>query len=425
MSIQGAGPILSRMHLNVMAVAANHIGLAADLQCLMGFNPEQAERAFAQKRVELCANFGLDVGPNKPFAFSAGLAIIPIHGTLINRFGYSYSSVTGYNFIRQQTAMAGVDPDVKGIVFDHSTFGGEGAGCFECAQDLPTLAAGKPTLAIIDPYSFSAGYAQASVADRIVMTPSGGVGSIGVVVMHISLEKALADFGIQVTFIHGGAHKVDGNMMQNLPADVQKRIQANVDHFYGVFTGHVAKYRKLDEKAVRDTEAATFRADEALSLGLIDAVAPPIEAVRAFLGELSGSKSSAIQLAQEQSMSDQTTQPGANAATETQLSEARKAERARVSGILALEEAKGRETLANQIATNTELTVDQAKAMLAAAPKVGAANALQEAMESTTNPKVGADNTVPNAPGSTTGVQAVIAAAKAAGLRGYEFSKTA
>ena len=68
------------------------------------------------------------------------------------------------------------------------------------------------------------GDALAAAADRIVLIPSGGAGSIGVVTMHVDYSKNLSEAGIKVTYIHGGAHKVDGNPYQPLPDDVRQLL---------------------------------------------------------------------------------------------------------------------------------------------------------------------------------------------------------
>ena len=67
---------------------------------------------------------------------------------------------------------------------------------------------------------------------------------------------------------------------------------------------------------------------------------------------------------------------------------ARTAERERMSAIMALPEAKGREDLARGIATGTDLDVATAKALLATAP-MAIANPLAAAMAKEANPKVG------------------------------------
>lgn len=99
-------------------------------------------------------------------------------------------------------------------------------------------------------------------------------------------------------------------------------------------------------------------------------------------------------------MADQEKKPGADEAS-TQA--ARTAERARIQGIQSCEEAKGREALANHLALNTEMSVDDAKAILAASPKVESkteaaaqtqqtqGNAFKATMDADNHPNVGAD----------------------------------
>lgn len=428
MSDHAARSALARMNGREVAVAAHYTGLAADLRMLAGADVLKEEAAFLARRGDLVMAYGLSpVEQRKPFAFSGGIAVIPVHGTLINRFGGSYGFVTGYNFIRQQTAMAAQDPDVMGIVYDHNTYGGEAAGCFECSADITALANGKPTLAVVDSNSYSAGMALAVAADRIVVTPSGGVGSIGVVAMHVSMEKMLEDWGVKITFIHAGKHKVDGNPYEDLPDNVKADMQKSVDASYASFVSLVAGRRGMDEKTVRATEARTYKAEDAKSLGLIDAIATPQAAVLAFLGELSGSTSQPRQ--KEDSMSD-ATKPGADSKApemEQAKAEAASAERARISGITTCEEAKGRTKLAEHLAFNTSMSVDESKKVLAAAPAeattpaAGAANPFKAAMDASKHPEVGADG-ADNGDGGeeAKGASGILAAARAAGVIGFE-----
>lgn len=399
-------------------------GFVSDLRALAASVRETQEQLFLARRSELVAAYSLPTAEQrKPFAFSQGIAIIPVHGTLINRFAYSWGYVTGYNFIRQQTALAGQDPDVLGVIFDCNSYGGEAAGCFETAADLRGLLGSKRSMAMVDSNAYSACYGIACAADKIVVTPSGGAGSIGVVSMHVSYEEALKEMGIKVTFIHAGAHKVDGNPYEDLPDDVKAEIQKSVDKSMNAFVSHVAKHRKMDEKAVRATEARTYRAEDAKSLGLIDAVATPQAAVQAFFGELSGST---LQPRKESAMSEGT-KPGAeNKAPEQLAADAAAAERTRVAGILGCEEAKGRGKLAQHLALNTGMSVADAKALLLVSPTEAAAagNPFREAMDGSKHPNVGADAEGQGGEGEKLeGAKGILAAARAAGVRNFDFPK--
>lgn len=401
MSDFAARAALSRMNLREVAVAAHHTTLGTDLFQMAQTKPEEAEAAFMARRGELCAAFGFNAPEQrKPFAFSNGLAIIPVSGSLVNRFNSSYGYVTGYGFIRSQLNAALNDDDVTGIVLDVNSYGGEAAGCFELSAEIRAARDKKPVMAMVDSNAYSAGYAIASAASKIVVTPSGGVGSVGVITMHVDMSKMLSDIGYKVTLIYEAEHKADGNPYEPLPDDVKADITAGIKARYEEFVSLVATNLGVDAKVIRDTKSRIYRADEALSLGLIHAIATPNQAVQAFFDELSGSNH---QLRSEgTTMTDATKEPGAEQLAATReaaakaASEARIAERARVAGITGSEEAKGRTALANHLAMNTDLSVDAAKAILAAAPAEQAqtqshANHFKDAMNADKHPNVGAN----------------------------------
>ena len=352
MSVTVSQQAMLRMNHAAVMVAVNKTSLQMDLQTLHAETPESGERKRAEVMESLCAAYGFDSkAQNKPFAFQDGVAIIPIHGSLINRFGQCYGYVTGYNFIRRQRDAAMADPDVTAIVYDVNSGGGEAAGCFELADESFALRGTKPTISVVDSACYSAAYALASTSDQVVVTPTGGAGSVGVYTMHVDMSKMLEDWGLNITLIHAGEHKVDGHPYAELPEDVRADMQKSVDATYNKFVESVARNRNLSVEAVKDTQARCYSADDALALGLIDSVASPLEAIRAFLGGPS------------EASNDETTGDSV-----MELNEAKQAERQRVGAIIGHPNAKGREAMANHLALNTEMSVDDAAALLAVAP---------------------------------------------------------
>lgn len=352
MSVTVSQQALLRMNHAAVMVAVNKSSLQMDLQTLHAETPESGERKRAEVMESLCAAYGFDSkAQNKPFAFQNGVAIIPIHGSLINRFGQCYGYVTGYNFIRRQRDAAMADPDVTAIVYDVNSGGGEAAGCFELADESFALRGTKPTISVVDSACYSAAYALASTSDQVVVTPTGGAGSVGVYTMHVDMSKMLENWGLEITLIHAGEHKVDGHPYAELPEDVRADMQKSVDATYNKFVESVARNRNLSVEAVKDTQARCYSADDALALGLIDSVASPLEAIRAFLGGPS------------EASNDETTGDSL-----MELNEAKQAERQRVGAIIGHPNAKGREAMANHLALNTDMSVDDAAALLAVAP---------------------------------------------------------
>jgi signal peptide peptidase SppA len=393
--------ILDGMNLQAAMIAPHYTGLVGALQEFADADYGLEEAAWAMRKDELCAAYGFGKSnADKPFAFSNGVAIIPVHGVLVNRFSYSWGFATGYNFIRAQYRAALADDDVKLVVFDCNSYGGMVAGCFETADEIFEGRSEKPSLALVDSSAYSACFAIGTAASRMVVVPSAGVGSVGVVAMHMNIGPMLEKWGIEVTFIHAGAHKVDGHPYAALPDDVKKNIQTSIDKNYATFVNGVARNRNLSAQVVKDTEARTYDADDALALGLIDAVQTPTQAVAAYLDELSGSEDQ-----QEFEMSNQTTKPGAESTDKPEVDQqtiaasARTAERERMAGILNCEEASGKSKLANHLALNTDMSVDAAKAVLAAsAPEQAqaatppATNQFKAAMDADKHPEVGAGN---------------------------------
>ena len=221
------------------------------------------------------------------------VAVIPIEGTLVNKgtFIGQSSGVTSYEGIRYQVARAAASPDVKGVVFEIDSFGGECAGMFEAASDIAALSKLKPTCAILTDWAYSAAYCLASQARSIIAPQFGGAGSIGVIMLHADYSGMLEKEGIKVTIIKAGAKKADGNPYEELPAEVLDKWQSEANLIRDQFAAVVAKGRNgsLTKAKALATEAEAFTASEALSLGLIDAIADPSAAFAAFVKEINRS----------------------------------------------------------------------------------------------------------------------------------------
>jgi signal peptide peptidase SppA len=205
-----------------------------------------------------------------------GIAVIEISGVLIHRGGWigQSSGQTSYEGIAAQIEAAASDPAVRGLALEIDSFGGEVAGVFDLADRIRAIRATKPVWAFVAEHAFSAGYALASQADRILLPRTGAVGSIGVVVMHADLSGELDQKGIRVTLVHSGRHKVDANPYEPLPATVQSDIQREIDVLRFLFAETVAAGRgvRLSQEAALATEAASFRGTEAVAAGLADEV---------------------------------------------------------------------------------------------------------------------------------------------------------
>lgn len=328
-----------------------------------------------------------------------GIALLDVKGTLAHKSGYlkPYSGMTGYDGIINRAAMMLAESDVKGILMDMHSPGGEVSGCFDTADRLRQLAdqAGKPIWSLCNDMTLSGGMALASAASRRLITQTGMAGSVGVVMAHASYQEALEEQGIKVTLIHSGARKVDGNPYEHLPDDVLERFQADTHALRQQFAELIARHMELSVGAVLATEAAIYRGQEAIDIGFADALINGHEAIAEFSEHLSTPGrviTSGATMAQDQPAAGADAAPAVSAPSQPTAG----VERERIRGILSHAEAEGRQGLAEKLAYDSDMSVKEAGAVLAAAPrdaaKADASTALDRVMASEAQPNVGADS---------------------------------
>lgn len=216
------------------------------------------------------------------------VAMIQVRGTLVQKLGTlrPYSGMTGYDGLRQSILCAHADPAVQAIVLDVDSPGGEVAGCFDLVDTIYELRGDKPIWAILTEGAYSAAYAIASAADRVIVPRTGGAGSIGVILMHMDWSKALTSAGIAVTFITYGDRKADGHPEIPLSPEALAAAQEEINTTGELFVQTVARNRNIGAQSVRDTQAACYMGAAAVSRGLADAVMAPDAAFMALLDEL-------------------------------------------------------------------------------------------------------------------------------------------
>ncbi len=305
----------------------------------------------------------------RPYIVKDGVLHIPVKGVLVNGLSYAIGEyATGYPYIRRALARGLADPAVRGIALVCNTPGGDVSGNFELADRIFEARGKKPIRSFATDFAYSAGYSIASSASSLTMVRTGGVGSIGVVTWHMDVSKAMEERGIKMTPIFAGKHKIDGNPYEPLPAAVKGRIQERIDYIRGIFVSAVARNRGLSEEAVRETEALTYGAEEAVKLGLADAVGSFDDAVAAFASELSDQPGGYTMSSNADENAAAVT-AAAEAAKSDGMKEGASAERARIKAILCCDQSKTRVAASVNIALNTDLSPEQAQALLDTLPE--------------------------------------------------------
>jgi capsid assembly protease len=217
------------------------------------------------------------------------IAVIAVHGTLVRR-GLGLEAASGLTSYAELSAMlnsAVADPGIQGIVLDVDSPGGEAGGVFELAQQVRAATAVKPIWAVASDAAYSAAYAIASAASRLYVTQTGGVGSIGVIAMHVDQSVRDAQAGYRYTAITAGEHKNDASPHQPLSQTAAQCLQAEVSRLYEIFVTQVAQMRSLDPELVRATQAGLYFGEQAIEAGLADVQGSLEMALRDFSSRLS------------------------------------------------------------------------------------------------------------------------------------------
>ena len=218
-----------------------------------------------------------------------GVAVIPIHGTLVRRtVGLeAESGLTSYSGLAAQLDAAIGNPAVSAILLDIDSPGGESGGVFDLADRIRAASQIKPVWAVANDMAFSAAYALASAASRVFVSRTGGVGSIGVIAMHVDQSEKDAQDGVHYTAVFAGDRKNDLNPHEPISSEAHAFLKAEVNRIYGLFVETVARHRGIEASAVRDTEAGLFFGQAAVAMGLADAIGTFDEALAQLLASLS------------------------------------------------------------------------------------------------------------------------------------------
>lgn len=204
----------------------------------------------------------------------SGIAVVPVFGTLVNRTAglSALSGLTAYQRLSADLVRATADPAVRGVLLDVDSNGGEAGGVFDLADQVTALRGVKPVYALAAEACFSAAYALACGAECLYVTRTGGVGSVGVVALHLDQSAADAQAGRHYEYVFAGERKLDGSPHAPLSDEARAALQGEVDRLYNLFVAHVARCRGLPEAQVRDQQAALYFGADAVSAGLADRV---------------------------------------------------------------------------------------------------------------------------------------------------------
>ncbi|MBF0395767.1 MAG: S49 family peptidase [Desulfobacterales bacterium] len=212
-----------------------------------------------------------DESISKTMTIERNIAIIPVIGGLTYR-GYGWIWDTTYDQIRKNFRQAIGNPEIKTIVFDIDSSGGEAAGVFDLVDEIYSSRKIKPIYAIANEDALSGAYAIASAADKIYLSRTASVGSIGVIAVHVDQSSWDKKLGEKYTTIFAGAHKNDFSQHEPLSESAKEIAKKSINSTYEMFVQTVARNRKMKVDAIKSTEALIYKGQDAVDIGLADKV---------------------------------------------------------------------------------------------------------------------------------------------------------
>lgn len=188
---------------------------------------------------------------------------------ILAAFGFETLSSLG---LQAAIRAAVASPDVRGLVFDIDSPGGEVAGMTELARLVRSLRGSKPMVGVANPMAASAAYWFGSQLDELYVTPSGEVGAIGIIGIRADLTAAAERSGVRAHIITAGKYKGEGHPLREASDDELAAMQAQADAHYQVFTSDVARGRRVPVASVREGfgEGRMVLAHDAVAVGMAD-----------------------------------------------------------------------------------------------------------------------------------------------------------
>lgn len=225
---------------------------------------------------------------------NGGVMVIPLHGRLVHR-GDEFSGFFGETPVSEwvdRVEAAVNDGDVAGIVLDVDSPGGEAEGIPEAAARMFALRGRKPIVAVANTLAASGAYWIGTAADKIFVTPSGGVGSVGVISYHVDESRYFSDKGMDITIFSAGKHKAEFVPFSPLTEEAKQHETSVITEIYGDFVDSVARHRGTSAADVRVNygEGRVVQAVPAVKAGMADGVRTLRDVVLTMAGTVASGK---------------------------------------------------------------------------------------------------------------------------------------
>lgn len=209
---------------------------------------------------------------------SPGIAVLPIQGSIFPKANLltEFSGGTSIEKLMSDFNMLMNEDNVKGILLDIDSPGGNAIMIQEMADVIyeARQSGEKPIWAIANAMAASGSYYLGSQAEKLFVTPSGTVGSIGVVTIHTDESKADEMEGLKRTVITVGENKGLGHPYAPLDDKAKQIKLEEMTEIYNDFVASVARGRGVAADDVMENygKGRVYKSRSALEKGMVDGI---------------------------------------------------------------------------------------------------------------------------------------------------------
>lgn len=227
------------------------------------------------------------------------IALIYANGDIVS--GEGNENQIGSDRIAGTIRKARLDSSYRAIVLRVNSGGGSAMASDVIWREVVLARQSKPVVVSMGDYAASGGYYIACAADSIVAQPNTLTGSIGVFGLLIN-AKEMFNQKLGITFdTEKTARYADlGTISRSLSADERNLIQLQVEKVYDTFISHVAESRNVSKEYVDSIgQGRIWSGEDAVKLGLVDAIGGIDDALRIASGMAGLEKYRIVQLPEQ------------------------------------------------------------------------------------------------------------------------------
>lgn len=226
-----------------------------------------------ERPIELLSEFGEQVAESSTTLTTNMIAVVPVYGMLTPEGRYG----TSLDGLARIVTSLDANPNVSKILLNVTSPGGTVRGTPEAADAIRRVRDnGKtPIIALANGMMASGALWVGAAASEIYVTPSGEIGSIGVISMYEDWSKAIEGMGVKLDVMRIPAKKARYSGVEPMTEEMRQHVTERIAESYERFKKAMASNRgiRVDQVESKFGGGEMLTAEQAVEAGLADRIA--------------------------------------------------------------------------------------------------------------------------------------------------------